>query len=218
MRFKMTRPIVVAVLMLLCVQVSGVGKVTVLGLFKDKAIINIDGKQRVVRAGETTPEGVKLISANSEQAVIEIEGTAATYKLGSHIGSQYAAPARKASVQIWPDSRGMYNAVGSINGYPVNFLVDTGATLIAMNRNQARRLGLDYLVDGTPSYAATASGVVATYHVTLERVKVGDISLTGVAAAVIDGDFPVDVLLGNSFLNRLDMSRDGTMLELRKKF
>ena len=195
-----------------------VDKITVLGLFKDKAIVNIDGKQRVIRAGETTPEGVLLISANSEQAVIEIDGNTATYKLGSHIGTQYAKPAEGTAVQIWPDASGMYNAVGSINGYPVDFLVDTGATLIAMNRNQARRLGIDYLVDGKPSYAATASGVVATYQVRLKRVRVGDIELTDVEASVIDGDFPLEVLLGNSFLNRLQMTRQGKMLELRKKY
>jgi len=199
-------------------SLADVGKVTVLGLFKDKAIINIDGKQRIVRAGETTAEGVKLISANSEQAVLEIAGNTATYKLDSHIGTHYKKPVDAPAVQIWPDSYGMYNTVGTINGYPVNFLVDTGATVIAMNRNQARRLGLDYLVDGTPSYVSTASGVVAAYHLRLDRVKVGAIALTQVDATVIDGDFPTEVLLGNSFLNQLEMTRDGKMLELRKKY
>jgi len=211
-----------AVLLLTLTIVSApfaeVGKVSVVGLFKDKAIITISGKQRVVQAGETTPEGVKLISANSEQAVLEIDGNTATYKLGSHISTNYTKPAQSPAVQIWPDSQGMYSTVGSINGYLVNFLVDTGATVIAMNRNEARRLGLAYLVDGTPSYAATASGVVAAYQMNLNRVKVGDIQLTNVEATVIDGDFPTQVLLGNSFLNRLEINRDGKMLELRKKF
>ena len=121
-------------------------------------------------------------------------------------------------MQIWPDAYGMYNTIGNINSYPVTFLVDTGATLIAMNKNEARRLGLDYLVIGTPSQASTASGIVNTYHIKLEKVRVGDITLTDVDATVVDGDFPIDVLLGNSFLNRLDMRRDGKMLELMKKF
>ena len=121
-------------------------------------------------------------------------------------------------VQIWPDAYGMYSIIGNINSYPVTFLVDTGATLIAMNKNEARRLGLDYLVIGTPSQASTASGVVNTYHIKLKKVRVGDITLTGVDATVIDGNFPTEVLLGNSFLNRLDMRRDGKMLELKQKF
>ena len=194
-----------------------VEKIVVLGLFKDKAIVKIDGKQHVLSAGQTSPEGVRLISANSEQAVLEINGTSSTYKLGTHIGSQFAQPSAGRSVQIWPDSHGMYATVGSINGYPVDFLVDTGATLIALNRNQAKRLGIDYLVDGIKGTSSTASGVVTTYYVQLKKVRVGEIELRSVDAAVVDGDFPREVLLGNSFLNRLNMRRDGRMLELRKK-
>jgi aspartyl protease family protein len=196
---------------------SAAPKVAVVGLFKDKAILTIDGKQIVLRAGQTSPEGVTLVSANSEQAVLEIDGTQSAYQLGTHIGTQYAKPAVGPSVQIWPDGGGMYNVVGSINGYPVNFVVDSGATLVAMNRNQARRLGIDYRVEGTPGQSTTASGVVDSYYLVLDRVKVGDISLSDVDAAVIDADFPVEVLLGNSFLNRLEMRREGQMLELRKK-
>ena len=195
----------------------GVDKITVLGLFKDKAIVTIDGKQRILTAGQTSPEGVKLIAANSEQATIEIEGTVAVYKLGTHIGTHYTPPAASKTVQVWPDTAGMYAIVGSINGFPVNFLIDTGATLIAMNRNEARRLGIDYRVNGLQGRSSTASGMVTTYYVYLKRVKVGEIELRDVEAAVVDGDFPTDVLLGNSFLNRLDMRREGRMLELKTK-
>lgn len=197
---------------------NAVEKITVLGLFKDKAIIKVDGKQRVLNVGEPSPEGILLISANSEEAVMEVDGKTTSYGLGSHIATTFPAPTQGRAVQIWPDAYGMYNTIGNINSYPVTFLVDTGATLIAMNKNEARRLGLDYLVIGTPSQASTASGIVNTYHIKLEKVRVGDITLTDVDATVVDGDFPIDVLLGNSFLNRLDMRRDGKMLELRKKF
>ena len=195
-----------------------VEKITVLGLFKDKAIVKVDGKQRVLKVSEPSPEGILLISANSEEAVIEIDGITKSYGLGSHIATNFPTPAEGPVVQIWPDAYGMYSIVGNINSYPVTFLVDTGATLIAMNKNEARRLGLDYLVIGTPSQASTASGIVNTYHVTLKKVRVGDITLKDIKATVIDGDFPTEVLLGNSFLNRLDMRRDGKMLELKKKF
>lgn len=195
-----------------------VEKITVLGLFKDKAIVNVDGKQRVLTVGKASPEGVLLISADSEEAVIEVDGQTTSYGLGTHISSIYEKPADGPVVQIWPDSYGMYNIIGNINSYPVTFLVDTGATLIAMNKNEARRLGLDYLISGIPSQASTASGVVSTYLVKLNKVRVGDITLHNVDASVIDGDFPTEVLLSNSFLNRLEMRRQGKMLELKKNY
>ena len=197
---------------------NAVEKITVLGLFKDKAIVNVDGKQRVLSVGEPSPEGILLISANSEEAVMEVDGETASYGLGSHISTTFDPPPEGPVVRIWPDSYGMYSIIGNINSYPVTFLVDTGATLIAMNKNEARRLGLDYLVSGTPSKASTASGIVNTYHIKLDKVRVGDITLTNVDASVIDGNFPTEVLLGNSFLNRLEMRREGAMLELKKKY
>lgn len=191
-------------------------KVKVSGLFKDKAILVIDGNQRLMRAGETSPEGVKLIESNSKRAIIEIDGVQSTHRLGSHIGSGFSAPESR-SVHIYP-TRGMYTVVGSINGYPVNFVVDTGATAVSMNSREARRLGIDYAVEGRPGLSQTASGIVKVYIVRLKRVKVGDIELTNVEGSVHEGNFPTEVLLGMSFLGRLEMSREDGVLELRKKY
>lgn len=199
-------------------QVHAVKKVRVMGLFKDKAVVSIDGNQRVLKKGETSPEGVTLISADSKQAVLELNGERKSYALGSHIGAKFAPPKDHPKVTIWPSSAGMYTVVGSINGYPVNFLVDTGATLIAMNKHEAKRLGISYLLNGEPGLSSTASGVVKTYYVTLDKVRVGDIELKNVKAGVIDAAFPTNVLLGMSFLGRLEMQREGRMLELRKKY
>lgn len=197
---------------------GAIESVVVKGLFKNTAVLSIDGKRRVLRAGSTSPEGVKLISATSKEAILEFDGEQKSYTLGTEIRSTFAAPAEKASIRIWPTELGMYAVRGSINGYPVKFLVDTGATLIAMNRREARRLGLNFRLDGEPGLSSTASGVVKTYRVTLKAVKVGQITLSNVRAAVIDGDYPEHVLLGNSFLNRLEMQRDGQVMVLRKKF
>ena len=195
-----------------------VDSVRVLGLFSGKAVVQLDGRQRLLRAGQTSPEGVRLVSANAREAVLEINGKRGTYTLGSHISSSYAAPeGRELSVQIWPDAKGMYTVLGSINGFPVRFLVDTGATTIAMNAAEARRLGLDYRVVGEPGLASTASGVVKSYSVVLDRVKVGDIQLRNVRAGVIDGSHPEVVLLGMAFLGRVDMARKGQMLELKTR-
>ena len=205
-------------LVLACATGAGaVEKITVLGLFKDKALVEIDGKRRLLHAGEPSPEGVKLISADSEQAILEVDGQRATYHLGSHIGSNFAAP-ESPTVRIWPTTNKMYEVIGSINGYPVKFLVDTGATFISMNANEARRLGIDYRIVGEEAVSSTASGYAKIYLLQLARVRVGDIQLRNVNAAVHDGDFPEVALLGMSFLSRLDMNREGDVLELRKKF
>jgi aspartyl protease family protein len=192
-------------------------KIVVLGLFKDKAIVEIDGRKRSLTAGVMSPEGVKLIAANSSEALIEVNGKRGTYTLGTHIGSAYAPVSPQVTVQIWPDATGMYTIDGSINQFPVKFLVDTGASTVAMNRHQAKRLGLDYKLDSAERAASTASGIARTYYLTLKRVKVGEIELNEVPAVVVDGDFPLVSLLGMSFLNRVDMMRNGRVLELRKK-
>jgi len=192
-------------------------RISILGLFKDKAIITIDGKRRVLASGQTSPEGVTLIAADSRQAVLEIDGRRATFALGTQISTNYAAVIPQATAQIWPDESGMYLTNGSINNFPVEFLVDTGATLVAMNKVQAKRLGLDYKLAGEQGLTTTASGTARAYYLNLDKVKVGDILLRSVPAAVIDGEFPIKVLLGNSFLNRLQMTRNGQVLELRQK-
>ncbi|NCF30081.1 MAG: TIGR02281 family clan AA aspartic protease, partial [Gammaproteobacteria bacterium] len=133
-------------------------KVTVVGLFKDTAIVVIDGTRRLLRSGDTSPEGVKLISATSGEAVLEIDGEQKHYGLGGQIGGSYARP-EQAKVRIWPTPDRMYVVLGSINGFPVKFIVDTGATLVSLSGREAKRLGIDYRVVGTPGQSSTASGV-----------------------------------------------------------
>jgi aspartyl protease family protein len=190
--------------------------VRVIALFKDRAMLVVDGHQRLLRAGQTSPEGVTLISASAEQAVLEIGGERRPYQLGAQISSSFEGP-RTRSVHLYPSGNGMYLTTGSINGLPVELLVDTGATLVSMSGRDARRLGIDYLVIGEPARSTTASGISSVYLVDLERVQVGDITLRNVRGAVHDGDFPPRVLLGQSFLNRLDMRRDGTTLMLTQE-
>ena len=192
-------------------------KVTVVGLFKDTAIVVIDGQRRLLRSGDTSPEGVTLISATSTEAVLEVDGERKRYGLGGRIGGSYAPP-EQATVRIWPTPNRMYLVGGSINGYPVDFVVDTGATLVSLSGREARRLGIDFRVVGTPGRSSTASGVDEIFLVNLDRVRVGDIELRNVRGAVHDGDFPPATLLGMSFLGRLSMRQEGQVLELRKKF
>lgn len=204
---------VLALFSLACLAVENI---TVVGLFKDKAIVTIDGKQRVLSTGDTSPEGVRLISANSREAVLEVDGKQDTYHLGEHISTEYSRPAAGENVTIAPDTMGMYQVNGSINGFQVKFVVDTGASLIAMNKHVAQRIGINYKLEGVESMAETASGYTKNYLVQLDEVRVGDIKLNDVTAAVHDGDFPTVILLGNSFLNRVNLSRQGALLQLEK--
>ena len=205
-------------LLVVVAPAPAVESVQVLGLFKDRAVVLLGDRQRVLRPGETSPEGVKLVSANAREAVLEVDGQRATYRLGSRISTRFAgADERETSVRVWPGEDGTYTVAGSIDGFPVTLLIDTGASKVAMNGAQAKRLGIDYRKIGKPSFAATASGVVKTYEVVLKRVRVGEIELQEVEAGVIDGPHPREVLLGMSFLDRLEMSRSGKALELRKR-
>jgi aspartyl protease family protein len=204
-------------LVLLIHPVFAVEKINILGLFKDKAIVQIDGKQRVLTAGKKTPRGVRLISANSKEAVLEIDGQRRAYQIGSHIGGAFKKRRAGTISTIAPDSNGMYWVNGSINGFQVSFVVDTGATLISMNKHQAKRIGLDYKLEGQVSSSSTASGISKIYIMNLQKVKVGDIQLRDVQGAVHDGDFPKVILLGNTFLNRVNMKREGKILQLEER-
>lgn len=186
----------------------------VLGLFKDKAVVSIDGQQRVLGVGQTSPEGVRLISANSSEAVLERNGRRVTLTLGSHIAGSFAGP-RESTAQLWADRSGMFRTSGTINGLPVTLLVDTGATTIAMSAAEAKRLGLQYRLNGRPGTVATASGVERGYRVVLDKVAVGEIVLRDVEAVVLEGGHPKEILLGMSFLGRVQMARDGASLRLK---
>lgn len=191
--------------------------VEVMGLFPGRAVVSIDGKRRTLSVGRTSPEGVTLVSADSEAAVLEFDGHRRTFGLGRRISTIYRPPAERPVTRIWPTGDGMYRTVGTINGFPVSFLVDTGATQVAMSRTEAHRLGIDYLVEGRPGRAHTAAGDVVTYSVVLRRVQIGEIVLSDVPASVIDRDSPADVLLGNSVLDHLELRREGRALELRER-
>ena len=192
-------------------------KISLLALFQDKAIILVDGARHVLSNGETSPEGVKLLATDTqaETADIEIGGRRSVLKLGVVIGS--FAPKGKSSVVLYPNPSGHFYADGLINGTAVRFMIDTGATVIAMNSDTARRIGIDYLHNGVPSVASTAAGYVRTYNVVLNTVQVGDITLYNVPGSVIEGNGPRDTLLGMSFIGQLDMNRDSDKMELKER-
>jgi len=109
----------------------------------------------------------------------------------------------------------MFLSVGSINGQSVRFLVDTGATTIAMNTSQAKRLGVPYEMEGQAATVSTASGFVKAYRVRLKSVTLGKIKRRNIETMVIYGQHPGPILLGMSFLGDLKVEKVGNMLTLK---
>ncbi len=202
---------------LFAAHVAAAGKVSVQALFQDKAIVLVDGARHVLAVGEASPEGVKLLATDTsaETADIEVGGKRETLKLGVVISS--FAPRGKGSAILYPEGNGHFFADGWINGTPVHFMVDTGATVIAMSSSVAKSIGIDYRRNGHRAVASTAGGYVRTYDVKLDSVQVGDITLYSVDGSVIEGSDPQVVLLGMSFLGQLDMKRDDEKMELNER-
>lgn len=210
----------VAVLSMLPQWLGAVERITVFALFQNKAIINIDGARRVLSTGETSPEGVKLIRTDTQQELAEIEigGQREMLALGVVNAGGFGQTEESDSITLWADTGGFFYTSGTINGVQVRFLVDTGANTIAMSSRTAERIGLDYKRHGRAALANTAGGIVPMYSLRLNSVSVGGITLHNVDAGVIQGDHPPDVLLGMSFLGRLNMKRDGDKMELTKRY
>lgn len=188
----------------------------VVGLFKNVAVLNISGNERLLKVGQLSPEGVLLVSADSKEAVIEISGKKMHLTLSSRISAEFKTPA-SVTVSIMLNSAGQYRTTGSINGRPVSFLVDTGATIVAINSITAKSLGIDSS-RGRVLRATTASGVVESVEVFLDIVKVGGIKIRNVQAAVIPGSFPQDILLGMSFLRNVKIRENAGTMQLITKY
>jgi aspartyl protease family protein len=194
-----------------------VEQIYVEALFSDRAMVMVDGKRRLLKRNKPSPEGLLLISASSKEAVIEYEGKRQTYPLGSRVSTNFSKP-KQVSAKIYRDQGGSYTTVGTINGRTVNFLVDTGASAVAMYRSDAQRLGIQYRLEGAQMYVNTANGTAPAYEITLDRVQVGDIVLRQVRGFVIESTGSGHLLLGMSFLNRVKMEDQGAVLMLHRKF
>jgi aspartyl protease family protein len=212
-----TNPKLLLVLALLAPAVARATDVTVVGLFSGKVVITVNrGAPRTLSVGQTTPEGVKLLGADSAGAVLEIDGKRQTLQMGQHFESPTQTTER-ATVTLAPDSRGHFVTDGQVNGGHVRFLVDTGATMIRLSTEDAQRLGIDFR-SGVPGYSIVADGRrVPSYRIKLETVTLGSITLYGVDATVGEGGGNV-ALLGMSFLSRTEMRREGQNLTLTKRY
>lgn len=190
----------------------------VLGIFPDRAMIQVDGERQVLRVGELSEHGIRLLATDSRagHVTLDIAGQRRQVSLGGRAGGTFQ-PRQSARVRVHANSAGAYTISGSVNGRSITFLVDTGATSVAISGNEAQRLGIDY-TRGQLTQVHTASGTAFAYRITLDRVRVGDIEQRNVEAMVIAGDAPRIALLGMTFLNRVEMRNEGQALILEQRF
>ncbi|WP_428425720.1 retropepsin-like aspartic protease family protein [Methylibium sp.] len=217
-RFALLGLLVFAVGLVAAQPVSSGRRVALSGSMGSQALLVIDGgAPRAVAVG-TTAQGVKLISLNEAQAVVEIEGRRQTLRLGEaavNLGGT-ASAGSGSEITLSSDANGHFQANGQINGRGALFLVDTGATMIAMGQDEADRLGISYK-NGERIGLRTANGDTVGYRISLTTVRVGDVEIHNVAAVVQPQPMPF-ILLGNSFLNRFQMKRNNDTLVLQRRF
>jgi aspartyl protease family protein len=191
-------------------------EVGVAGVFPGKALLVIDGgNPRAVKVGDSTPEGVKVLAIDGETVTLEIDKQKRSLRVGQHVVSQKTGDDRQETL-LTADSRGHFYAMGAVNGKSVRFLVDTGATMVSLGAGDASRLGIDWK-KGQQAIMQTANGQARAWKIRLDTVRVGDITLHGVDGMVHESDMPI-VLLGMSFLSRMDIRNEGTTMMLKKRY
>lgn len=189
--------------------------VAVAGVFASKAVLVIDGgAPQTVAVGRQTREGVRVKGVNGDSVTIEHAGRSFVARVGDRVAN--AGGTSLSEISLLADGGGHFFTEARINGGPVRVVVDTGATFVSMGRNEAARLGIDYQ-SGVVGQSATANGLVRVWKVKLDTVELRGLRLHGVDAAVHDSELPV-VLLGMSFMNRMDWRREGNTLMLRKRY
>ena len=186
------------------------------GVFPGKALLTIDGgAPRIVAVGVRTDEGVKVLAIDGDSATLDVNGKKRVLRVGQNVAVQPSGSGPATAV-LTADAAGHFVTSGVINGSSVRFIVDTGASYISLGASDARRIGID-ASRGQQGVANTANGQASVRLVKLDTVRVGEIVLNNVDALVHEQDIPL-VLLGMSFLNRMEMQRDGQTMTLKKRY
>ena len=191
--------------------------VALAGMLGSKALLVVNGTApKTVAAGESH-EGVKVISTRGDQAVVEQDGKRNTLRVGEAPVNMGAGKSggKGNRIVLVAGSGGHFMTAGQINGKAVQFMVDTGATSVAMGALDAERAGVNFKA-GQPVMMSTANGSVQGYRIKLDSVRVGDVEVFGVDAVVTPQPLPY-MLLGNSFLTRFQMLRENDQMTLTKR-
>ena len=203
-------------LVLLAIPAARAADVSLIGTFDTKAaILSIDsGAPKTVKVGQTFG-GVTLISVERDRATIEAGGKRRVLVRGQTYSTS-APGADRQSVTMSAGAGGHFMIDGQINGGAIRFLVDTGASAVAIPATEARRLRIDYR-KGARGTTQTAGGPTPVYVVRLDSIRIGGIELRNIDAVVIEKGLEIS-LLGNTFLNRMEMRREGQTMTLTRRF
>jgi aspartyl protease family protein len=190
--------------------------VALIGVIGDRAAVLAlaGGEPKTVKVGQTW-SGVTVIAVARQEATVEIDGKRRVLTLGQHYRSA-AVVSNRESVTLSADTRGHFFAEAAVNDIPMRFVVDTGASVVVLSAADALRLGIDWR-KGARRTMQTADGPTSGYLVKLDKVRLGGIELHDVDGVVVEHGAGVG-LLGMSFLNRLDMRRDGDTMTLTRRF
>jgi len=180
-----------------------------------KVIATIDGGQYTLGEGESSPQGVVLVEVRNKLAILEWEGQQFELTPSSRISTQFEVKKADA-ITIRRDANLHYLVSGEVNGRSTPFMVDTGATLIAISGEHANQLGLKW--QSSPSeHVQTAGGITKAYGLMLEKVSIGGMEIHHVEAVVIPKQ-TTPALLGMSFLRHFEMTEADNVLTLKKKY
>ncbi len=179
------------------------------GIYSGKARLSIDTRRELIEVGETSDSGVKVLSISRSELVVRHESTTYLFKKGSRKGKRLPSV-----VQIERDASRVFLTRGKINGASVEFVIDTGASLVVLSADHARKLGLRYSRQRKVR-VMTASREETAYETTLRSVGVGGVFRTGVPALVTRGKFPKTALLGMSFLGDVQITQGAEVLLIR---
>lgn len=192
--------------------------VALAGMFGNKALLVVDGTPPKTVAPGETHQGVKVISTAGDQAVVELAGKRQTLRVGeAPVSLSNSVSSGRGTRIVIPESGGgHFMTAGQINGRTVQFMVDTGATNVAMSVADAERAGINYKT-GQPVRLSTANGETQGFRIKLNTVRVGDVEVYDVDAVVTPQAMPF-LLLGNSFLTRFQMKRENNLMTLDKRY
>ena len=205
----------------LCIGVASSGtfaqSVTLAGSMGSKALLVIDGQPHTLAVGQNA-RGVTLLQLSGDQARVQRGSDVTLLQLGAAPARLTGTPppAATAGVIVLPVGLGGHFVTGgAINGRPVQFMVDTGASVVALSQTEAERIGLAWR-NAPRAMTHTANGAVPVHRVNLNSVRVGEVEVTQVDAVVVPAPMPY-VLLGNSFLGRFQMHRENDLLRLEMR-
>lgn len=186
------------------------------GVMGSKAMLMINGADPESVAIGQSLGGVKVVSIQGDQVIVEIGGKKRPLRVGQHAIGASGGGDGSGTIVMTADPNGHFHALGMVNGASVRFMVDTGASMIALGASDARRVGLDFN-KGQKAMTQTANGTAVVSRHVLETVTIGDVTMHYVEAVVLQTEMP-EALLGMSFLNRMEMQREGRTMTLKKRF